>query len=91
MAFELTDYDAYDFANRRHIGPSPSEIRDMLEVIGFKTLDELIDATLPSSIRQKEALDWGPAMTERDALFYMRQVASKNKVCLLYTSPSPRD
>ncbi len=80
MAFKLTDYEAYDFANRRHIGPSPTEMRDMLKVIGFKTLDELIDATVPPAIRQKEPLDWGPAMTERDALFHMRQVAGKNKV-----------
>ena len=80
MAFKLTDYEAYDFANRRHIGPSPTEMRDMLKVIGFKTLDELIDATVPPAIRQEEALDWGPAMSERDALFHMKQVASKNKV-----------
>ncbi len=80
MAFKLTDYEAYDFANRRHIGPSPQEMAEMLKVIGFKTLDELIDATVPASIRQEEALDWGPAMTERDALYHMKKVASKNKV-----------
>ena len=80
MAFKLTDYEAYDFANRRHIGPSPREMADMLKVIGFKTLDQLIDATVPEAIRQKEPLDWGPAMTERDALFHMREVARKNKV-----------
>ncbi|MDA5095354.1 aminomethyl-transferring glycine dehydrogenase [Aliiroseovarius sp. KMU-50] len=80
MAFKLTDYEAYDFANRRHIGPSPQEMADMLKVIGFKTLDELIDATVPPAIRQKEALDWGDAMTERDALFHMKEIANKNKV-----------
>jgi glycine cleavage system P protein (glycine dehydrogenase) len=80
MPFKLTDYEAYDFANRRHIGPSPVEMRDMLKVIGFKTLDDLIDATVPASIRQKAALDWGPAMTERDALHHMKEIAGKNKV-----------
>ncbi|WP_170766651.1 aminomethyl-transferring glycine dehydrogenase [Ruegeria lacuscaerulensis] len=80
MAFKLTDYEAYDFANRRHIGPSPTEMRDMLKVIGFKTLDELIDATVPPAIRREEPLDWGPAMTERDALFHMKEVAGKNQV-----------
>ena len=80
MSFKLTDYEAYDFANRRHIGPSVIEMADMLKVVGFKTLDALIDATVPPAIRQKEPLDWGPAMTERDALFYMKQVAVKNKV-----------
>ena len=80
MTFKLTDYEAYDFANRRHIGPSPAEMADMLKVIGFTTLDELIDATVPASIRQTEPLKWGPALTEGDTLHHMRQVASKNKL-----------
>ncbi|MGB0799321.1 MAG: glycine dehydrogenase (aminomethyl-transferring), partial [Planktomarina sp.] len=80
MAFELTTYEAYDFANRRHIGPSPTEMEAMLKVIGFKTLDDLIDATVPAAIRQKDPLNYGPAMSERDALHHMKQVASKNKV-----------
>ena len=32
MAFQETEYHPYDFANRRHIGPSPSEIAEMLRV-----------------------------------------------------------
>ncbi len=80
MAFELTTYQAYDFANRRHIGPSPKEMDEMLKVIGFDSLDALIDATVPPAIRQKAALDWGPAMSERDALFHMKEIAGKNKV-----------
>jgi len=71
---------AYDFANRRHIGPSPQEMAAMLKVIGYKTLDELIDDTVPVTVRQKHALDWGPAMSERDLLFHMREVANKNKI-----------
>jgi glycine dehydrogenase len=81
MAFELTTYQAYDFANRRHIGPSPSEMDEMLKVVGYDTLDDLIDATVPAAIRQKEPLDWGgPGLSERDALFHIRQVANKNTV-----------
>jgi glycine dehydrogenase len=53
MTIKLTDYDPYDFANRRHIGPSPAEISDMLEVVGAASLDALIDETVPGSIRQK--------------------------------------
>ena len=80
MPFELTTYEAYDFANRRHIGPSPSEMTDMLRTIGFDSLDALIDATVPKSIRQEQLLSFGPAMSERDALHHMKKVASKNKV-----------
>jgi glycine dehydrogenase len=78
--FQFTDYDPYDFANRRHIGPSPAEMTDMLKVIGYHSLDELIDATVPASIRQKVPLTWGAAMTEREALDKLRETANKNKV-----------
>ena len=35
MTFKLTQYEPYDFANRRHIGPSPKEMARMLEVVGY--------------------------------------------------------
>ena len=34
MPFEPTDDLPYDFANRRHIGPSPEEMAEMLKVVG---------------------------------------------------------
>ncbi len=80
MTFKPTDYLPYDFANRRHIGPSPAEMEEMLRVIGAKDLDALMDDTLPANIRQTEPLDFGRAKSEREALFHMRRVASKNKV-----------
>lgn len=81
MSFQPSDYFAYDFANRRHIGPSTTEIADMLKAVGYESLDDLIDDTVPAAIRQSEPLDWGPAMTERDALHHMRTVAKKNRLC----------
>ncbi len=80
MSFEPTDYLPYDFANRRHIGPSPSEMADMLDVLGVDSLDRLIDETIPQAIRQKQPLDFGKAKSERELLHYMRVTASKNKV-----------
>lgn len=80
MSFKPTDYLPYDFANRRHIGPSPAEMTDMLNVIGASSLDALIDETVPKDIRQKEPLDFGKAKSERELLWDMRQVAAKNEV-----------
>ncbi|WP_417840725.1 aminomethyl-transferring glycine dehydrogenase [Terasakiella sp.] len=80
MTFKPTTYQPYDFANRRHIGPSPKEMEKMLEVIGTDSLDSLIDETVPRDIRQQDALDWGDALSERDTLFHLRRVAKKNKV-----------
>ena len=42
MSFKPVNYLPYDFANRRHIGPSKSEINDMLKVIGCESINELI-------------------------------------------------
>jgi glycine cleavage system P protein (glycine dehydrogenase) len=80
MAVKLSDYNPYDFANRRHIGPSPAEMDAMLETIGVKSVDQLIDETIPPSIRQKTPLDWGEPMSEREVLDHLRSIAKRNKV-----------
>ena len=80
MPFTPTDYLPYDFANRRHIGPSPAEMAHMLETLGLSDLDSLIDETLPKSIRQKKPLNFGKPKSERALLNHMRITASKNKV-----------
>ena len=80
MTFKLTQYEPYDFANRRHIGPSPSEMASMLSTLGLPSLDALIEETIPAAIRRRKPLDFGPALSERDALHHMRQVARKNRV-----------
>ena len=58
MTFTPTAYDPYDFANRRHIGPSPAEMEAMLAAVGVADLDDLIDQTVPASIRQSTPLGW---------------------------------
>ncbi len=80
MTFTPTDYLPYDFANRRHIGPSPVEMEEMLSVVGADSLDALIDETVPASIRQADPLDFGKPKSEQELLFHMARVAKKNKV-----------
>ncbi|MDO9527151.1 MAG: aminomethyl-transferring glycine dehydrogenase [Gemmobacter sp.] len=79
MTYTPVAYDAYDFANRRHIGPSPTEMAEMLAVCGVDSLDTLIAETVPASIRQDTALDWAP-LAEHELLAKMREVAAKNRV-----------
>ncbi len=80
MPFTPTDYLPYDFANRRHIGPSPAEMDRMLEALQVSSLEQLIDETVPQSIRQEAPLDFSRPKSERELLHHMRLVASKNKV-----------
>ena len=80
MSFKPTKYLPYDFANRRHIGPSPSEIPEMLDLVGYTSLNDFIDDTIPKNIRQKKPLNFGKAKSERELLFHMGKTAKKNKV-----------
>jgi glycine dehydrogenase len=63
---------------RRHIGPSPDQIREMLETLGAASLDELIEETIPISIRQRERLEIGPALSESEALERARMLGARN-------------
>ena len=73
-------YDPYDFANRRHIGPTTDEIAQMLGTVGAPTLHALIDETLPPDIRQAERIDFGRSLTERRVLEHMRGIADRNRL-----------
>lgn len=70
----------FDRFSARHIGPSDNEITQMLEVVGVKTLDELIEQTVPHNIRLKDNLDIGEPMSEYHFIKYLKSIASKNKL-----------
>jgi len=64
----------------RHIGPSAEEQQRMLRTLGVDSLDALVDAVVPRSIRQTEPLDLPPAASEVDALAELRALADRNVV-----------
>jgi glycine dehydrogenase len=64
----------------RHVGPSEGEIRQMLATVGYSTLDELIDATIPPGIRLRRPLAIHAGRSEHEALVVLRAVARKNQV-----------
>jgi glycine dehydrogenase len=71
--------DADRFADR-HIGSSPEEVHEMLRVIGFPTLDAIIDAAVPPQIRLAKPLSLPPAGSEHEVLAELKQIVSKNEL-----------
>lgn len=63
----------------RHIGPNPEEQKAMLSTIGVDSLEQLIDETVPASIRMQQELDLPEAMSEYEYLRELKTTASKNK------------
>src|SRR5215218_8534144 len=69
---------------RRHIGPDEQQTAEMLETIGVNSLEELIDRTVPSTIRMQQELNIPAAMSENEYLNHIKEVSLKNKVFRTY-------
>ena len=76
--------DTNKFSNR-HIGVTTDDDKAvMLEAIGVKSVDELIEQTIPSDILLKKPLNLPPAMTERKFAEHIAELAGKNKIFTSY-------
>ncbi|MCM2281964.1 MAG: aminomethyl-transferring glycine dehydrogenase [Bdellovibrionaceae bacterium] len=64
----------------RHIGPSDRDAAEMLKSLGLRSLDELVDKTVPAVIRMKSALDLHESKSENEMLSLARERASKNQI-----------
>ncbi len=70
-----------DLFVRRHIGPNAAETATMLKVIGYDSVDALVDAAVPKAIRLSEPLNLPQPVSEFDALRELKSIASQNQVC----------
>jgi glycine dehydrogenase len=76
----VPDFLAEDRFVTRHNGPRPGDVEAMLGVLGYPSVDALIDAIVPEDIRLRRPLAIPAALTERDALATLRAMATKNQV-----------
>lgn len=66
----------------RHIGPRSGDAEQMLKVLGYPSLDKLVDVAVPTSIRIDEGLDLPSALSESEVLAELRRIAAKNKTAV---------
>jgi len=64
----------------RHVGISEKDIKEMCSVIGVSSIDDLIDKTVPASIRLKEKIKIEEAQTETELLSSLKELAQKNQL-----------
>ncbi|MBK7212719.1 MAG: aminomethyl-transferring glycine dehydrogenase [Bacteroidales bacterium] len=64
----------------RHNGPGKAELEHMLKTVGVESLEQLINETVPSSIRLSKPMNLPKGMNEYEYLGHIRQLADKNKV-----------
>lgn len=70
--------------SKRHIGPTVSEKEQMLEAIGIGSVEELVSLTVPKGIRLQRELDVSEALTEKQYLDHIGNLAVQNKVFKSY-------
>ena len=80
MRQTLDQLTAKDEFISRHIGVDKLAQESMLSSIGATTLEELIERTVPASIRRDQLLNLGEPMREIDVLAQLRLIANKNTV-----------
>ncbi len=68
----------------RHIGISAQNEASMLQSIGVSSLNELIDQTIPSSIRLEVPIELPEPLTEHQYAEHIAEIASKNKLFCSY-------
>ena len=73
-----------DMLQARHIGISAQDEASMLQTVGVSTLDELIEQTIPSSIRLQNPIELPEPLTERQYAEHISEIASKNKLFTSY-------
>ena len=76
---KLSDLSPVDTFSRRHVGPSEADRAAMLETLGTRTLDALIEETVPPSIHLRRSLNLPAPLSESELLNRITTVAESNQ------------
>lgn len=68
----------------RHLGVGERETAEILELLGFKDLEELTAGIVPGGIRLEKELELPEPLGEREALAELKGILSQNKVARSY-------
>ena len=68
----------YSFSDR-HIGPRKHDIKSIMKLVGVKSIDELIDQTIPKHIQLNSKMNLPKPLSENRFIEHMKSLANKNK------------
>ena len=64
---------------RRHIGPAPEDQAKMLAVLGYPSLEDLVDAAVPASMHSDTPLALDRGRAEHEVLAELRALAARTR------------
>ena len=71
--------DSGDLFQDRHIGPRPADIDQMLADIGMDSIEQLLEKTVPDSIRFQGTMNLDEVATEAETLTELEDLATRNQ------------
>jgi glycine dehydrogenase len=83
-ASQMNIFEHPDNFVNRHIGPRQDDVNEMLNTIGVDSLDQLINETIPATIRLNDPLKLTKPVTEYRFIENLKKIAEKNKVFKSY-------
>ena len=78
FANKLFLMNKYSFSDR-HIGPREHDIKSIMKLVGVKSIDELIDQTIPKHIQLNSEMNLPKPLSENRIIEHMKSLANKNK------------
>ena len=75
--------NVHDFS-QRHIGPNEAEQKAMLKEMGYNSIEELINKTIPKDIRLNRDLNITTKMSEQEYLAHIKEIGAKNRIYKTY-------
>lgn len=76
----LSELEARNEFIRRHVGPSPSDQKEMLKTLGLSSLDELIERVVPGNIRTSNSIEIPEPESEAEILRELQAIAEQNRI-----------
>lgn len=74
----LSDLENHQDFIQRHIGPTPKQQTTMAKALGYDSLEDLIEDTVPSAIRLEQPMNLPGAQSEQAVISKLRRLAQKN-------------
>lgn len=80
--YKIRRFEELDTFARRHIGPTPDNVKKMLEELGYSDLDDFLSKAIPQHVLFKRKLNVQPenGYTESEMLEHLESLANKNKI-----------
>jgi glycine dehydrogenase len=80
----INPLDPADSFLKRHVGSDNNEVQEMLNTLGYSSLDAMIDTAVPKNIRLKNQIRVTEPKSEYEVLQELKKILSQNKIFKTY-------